>query len=55
MFCDISLCSDRSILSAIELDVLGPGLYLYIILKIKIIRYHLKIDYSVITSKLFKI
>jgi len=55
-FCDTSLCSNRSILSsAVELDVLGPGLYLYIIKKIKIITYHLKIDYSVNTSKLFKI
>jgi len=38
MFRDTSLSSDRSVLlSAVELDVLGPGLFLCIILKIKII------------------
>jgi len=51
MFCCTPLCSDRSVLSfTVELDVLGPGLYLYVILKIKIITYHLKIDYSVIKT-----
>jgi len=51
IFCDTSLCSDRSVLSsAVELDVLSPGLYLYIIKKIKIITYHLKTDYSVIKA-----
>jgi len=32
MFCGTPLCSDRSVLSsAVERDVLGPGLFLYII------------------------
>jgi len=33
MFCGTPLCSDRSIPlgPAVELDVLGPGLFLYII------------------------
>jgi len=54
MFGDTSLSSDRSVLlSAVELDVLGPGLFLCIILKIKIFTYQQA--NSVITSKLFKI
>jgi len=40
MFCDTPLYSDRSVLlSAVVVDVLGPGLFLYIIKKIEIIMY----------------